>query len=163
MPRKQIFDFTQAYFSSNLGVATLKDADVTADNIRSKRIGVLQGNMGSDWVAGTLQPEAAVSFYQAQADMVAALMARQVDAIVSDTTLVLSATAGSNGAIVVVGQYEMDQGYGVITPKGSVNSAAVDAAVGAMIEDGTLNDLSARFLTPIFKVDPNSVPVWHLQ
>ncbi|WLE00812.1 ABC transporter substrate-binding protein (plasmid) [Agrobacterium leguminum] len=161
--RKQIFDFTRPYFSSNLGVAVLKGAEVNAGNIRAKRIGVLQGNMGSDWVAGTLKPDSAVSFYQAQADMVAALMARQVDAIVSDTTLVLSATAGSNGAIEVVGQYKMDQGYGVITPKGSDNSSTVDAAVGAMIDDGTLNELSARFLAPIFKVDPNSVPVWQLQ
>jgi polar amino acid transport system substrate-binding protein len=56
-PRKQIFDFSQPYFSSNLGVATRSGSDVTAENIRSKRIGVLQGNMGSDWVVKALRPK----------------------------------------------------------------------------------------------------------
>jgi len=161
--RKQVFDFSQPYFSSNLGVAVKKGADVSAENIRSKRIGVLQGNMGSDWVIGTLKPDQQPSLYQSQPDMVTALIAGQVDAIVSDTTLVLSATNGTNGMIEVIGQFELDQGYGIVLPKGSANAAVVDRAVAAFREDGTLNDLSARYLAPLFGVDPASVPVWALK
>lgn len=161
--RKQVFDFSQPYFSSNLGVAVKKGADVSAENIRSKRIGVLQGNMGSDWVIGTLKPDQQPSLYQSQPDMVTALIAGQVDAIVSDTTLVLSATNGTNGMIEVIGQFELDQGYGIVLPKGSANAAAVDQAVAAFREDGTLADLSARYLAPLFGVDPASVPVWTLK
>lgn len=161
--RKQVFDFSQPYFSSNLGVAVKKGADVSAENIRSKRIGVLQGNMGSDWVIGTLKPDQQPSLYQSQPDMVTALIAGQVDAIVSDTTLVLSATNGTNGMIEVIGQFELDQGYGIVLPKGSANAAVVDRAVAAFREDGTLNDLSARYLAPLFGVDPASVPVWTLK
>lgn len=161
--RKQVFDFSQPYFSSNLGVAVKKGADVTAENIRSKRIGVLQGNMGSDWVIGTLKPDQQPSLYQSQPDMVTALIAGQVDAIVSDTTLVLSATNGTNGMIEVIGQFELDQGYGIVLPKGSANAAVVDQAVAAFREDGTLADLSARYLAPLFGVDPASVPVWTLK
>jgi polar amino acid transport system substrate-binding protein len=161
-PRKQVFDFTRPYFGSNLGVAVKAGAELTAETLRSKRIGVLQGNMGSEWVIKTLKPETQPSLYQSQPDMVTALMAGQVDAIISDTTLVLSATSGTNGAIKVIGQYELNQGYGVITPKGSENSATVDTAVGAMMEDGTLADLSNRYLTPLFGTDPNSIPVWQL-
>ncbi|TDR33553.1 ABC transporter substrate-binding protein [Aquamicrobium defluvii] len=161
--RKQVFDFSQPYFSSNLGVAVKKGADVSAENIRSKRIGVLQGNMGSDWVIGTLKPDQQPSLYQSQPDMVTALIAGQVDAIVSDTTLVLSATNGTNGMIEVIGQFELDQGYGIVLPKGSANAAVVDQAVAAFREDGTLADLSARYLAPLFGVDPASVPVWTLK
>lgn len=158
--RKQVFDFSQPYFGSNLGVAVKAGADVTAETLRSKRIGVLQGNMGSDWVVNTLKPEIQPALYQSQPDMVTALMAGQVDAIVSDTTLVLSATSGTKGAIAVIGQFALDQGYGVITPKGSANTVTVDAVVGDMIKDGTLTTLSANYLTPLFGADPNSVPLW---
>lgn len=160
--RKKVFDFSHPYFGSNLGVAAKAGSDLTAETLRSKRIGVLQGNMGSDWVVNTLKPETQPALYQTQPDMVTALMAGQVDAIISDTTLVLSATSGTNGAIKVVGQFELSQGYGVITPKGSENSAAVDSAVEAMDRDGTLKELSGRYLTPLFGADPNSIPFWHL-
>lgn len=160
--RKQVFDFSQPYFNSNLGIAVKKGTEVTASNLRSKRIGVIQGNMGSDWVINTLKPDRQPSLYQTQPDLVNALLADQVDVIVSDTTLVLSATAGTKGAAEVVGQYDVDQGYGAVTPKNSSNSATIDKAIGDMMKDGTIAALSDSYLTPLFGRDPNSVPVWQL-
>lgn len=158
--RRQVFDFSQNYFAANLGVATKAGADVNAKNLRDKRIGVLQGNLGADWVMNTLKPNVAPSMYQGQPEMIAALMADQVDAIMTDATLLLTATAGTNGALVVAGQYETHWGLNVITPKGSVNTPAVDAAVGAMNADGTLVGLSATYLKPLFGSDPAAIPVW---
>jgi polar amino acid transport system substrate-binding protein len=158
--RREVFDFSQNYFSANLGVATKTGADVTAENLKDKRIGVLQGNLGADWVINTLKPNVEVSQYQGQPEMIAALMADQVDAIMTDTTLLLTATAGTDGALDVVGQFNTGWGVNVITPKGSANTPAVDAAVGAMVADGTLNKLSATYLTPLFGKDPNAIPMW---
>ena len=158
--RRQVFDFSQNYFAANLGVAVKTGSDVTAANLRGKRIGVLQGNLGADWVINTLKPSVEVSQYQGQPEMVAALMAGQVDAIMTDTTLLLTATAGTNGALEVVGQYDTKWGVNVITPKGSANTPAVDSAVVAMNADGTLGKLSAAYLTPLFGKDPNSIAVW---
>ena len=158
--RREVFDFSQNYFSANLGVAVKSGADVTAENLKDKRIGVLQGNLGADWVINTLKPSVEVSQYQGQPEMVAALMADQVDAIMTDTTLLLTATSGTNGALEVVGQFNTGWGVNVITPKGSANTPAVDAAVGAMAADGTLNALSAAYLTPLFGKDPNAIPMW---
>ncbi|RUM20468.1 amino acid ABC transporter substrate-binding protein [Rhizobium vallis] len=160
--RKQIFNFSQPYFNSNLGVAVKAGTDVTASNIRSKHIGVIQGNMGSDWVINTLKPSRQPALYQTQPDLVNALLAGQVDAIISDTTLVLSATAGTKGAAEVIGQYDVEQGYGAVTPKNSKNSAAIDNVIGDMMKDGTIAALSASYLAPLFGKDPNSVPVWQL-
>lgn len=161
--RRQVFDFSQNYFAANLGVAVKTGAGVTAANLRDKRIGVLQGNLGADWVINTLKPNVKVSQYQGQPEMVAALMAGQVDAIMTDTTLLLTATSGTKGALEVVGQYETQWGVNVITPKGSVNTRAVDSAVGAMKADGTLAKLSAAYLTPLFGKDPNAIPIWSLK
>ena len=110
--------------------------------------------MGADWVINTLKPNVEVSQYQGQPEMIAALMADQVDAIMTDTTLLLTATSGTNGALDVVGQYNTDWGVNVITPKGSANTPAVDSAVGAMAADGTLTALSAAYLTPLVRQGP---------
>lgn len=158
--RREVFDFSQNYFAANLGVAVKAGSDVTGANLRDKRIGVLQGNLGAEWVINTLRPNVAPSQYQGQPEMIAALMAGQVDAIMTDTTLLLTAISGTNGALEVTGQYETQWGVNVITPKGSANTPAVDAAVGAMNADGTLATLSATYLTPLFGKDPASIPVW---
>ena len=160
--RELVFDFTQPYFSSNLGVATAAGSDVTADNIRDVKIGVLQGNMGAEFVATVLKPNIETSIFQSQNDMFTALAAGTVDAVITDTTLALTYVQGSNGMLEVIAQYELDHGYGVVTPLGSANSATVDEVVGAMIADGTLEGLSSSYLAPMFGIDPNDVPVWSL-
>lgn len=156
--RKEVFDFTEPYFESNLGIATQADADVTAENLSSKRIGVLQGNMGANYVQGELgvQPQ----LFQNQADMFTALQAGQVDAVVTDTTLALTSTNASSGALVVVGQIKLDQGYGAVTPKGAANSAPLAEAVATLVADGTTERLSQEWLEPFFGTDPNAVPFW---
>lgn len=162
-PRKKVFNFSRPYYSSNLAVAVKASSNLeTTEQLKTQRIGVLQGNMGSEWVARTLKPSPPAKVYQTQPDLITALLAGQIDAIITDTTVVLSATHGSRGAVKVIGQFQLDQGYGVVTPKGSANTEAIDSAVGAMNEDGTLTRLSALYLKPLFGVDPNSIPLWQL-
>ncbi|MER8594233.1 ABC transporter substrate-binding protein [Mesorhizobium sp. M1182] len=160
--RREVFDFSQNYFAANLGVAVKTGADVTAANLKGKRIGVMLGSLGADWVINRLKPNVEVSQYQGQPEMVAALMADQVDAIMNDTAILLTATAGTKGALDVVGQFETNWGVNVITPKGSANTPAVDKTVGAMAADGTLHRLSATYLTSAFGKDPNAIAIWPL-
>lgn len=159
-PRKEVFDFSDAYFQSNLGIAIKKDADVTESNIAEKKIGVLQGNMGAQYVTDTLKPTGGIQQFQSETEMFTALRAGQVDAVVTDTTLALSNTAASNGELVVAGQFALDQEYGIIMPKGTANLDAVNTAIADMKADGTLDELSSTWLTPLFGVDPNSIPMW---
>lgn len=158
--RKEVFDFSEPYFESNLGVAIREGDDVTEANIRDKKVGVLQGNMGAQYTTETLKPAGGVQQFQAEVEMFTALRAGQIDAVITDTTLALSNTAASGGELVVTGQFSVDQSYGIITEKGGKNSAAVSAAIADMREDGTLDALSAEWLTPLFGADPNQIPVW---
>ena len=158
--RRQVFDFSAPYFESNLGVAIRKGDDITADNIRDQKVGVLQGNMGAQYTTETLKPAGGVQQFQSEVEMFTALRAGQVDAVITDTTLALSNTAASEGELVVEGQFSVDQSYGIIMPKGGPNADAVSEAIEAMHEDGTLDALSAEWLTPLFGADPNQIPVW---
>lgn len=158
--RKEVFDFSRRYFSSNLGIATKKDSKVTADTLRDSKIAVLQGNVGAQWVAEVLKPTKSAAVFQSAADIFTALSAGQVDAVVTDTTIALTSVKETGGALAVTGQIALDQGYGVVLPRNSENTAAVDKAVGDLDSDGTLKSLAADYLQPTFGVDPNSVPFW---
>lgn len=161
--RKQVFDFSDPYFTSNLGVAIRKDDDVTAENIRTKRVGVLQGNLGAQFATDTLKPEGGPQLFQSDQDMFTALKAGQVDAVITDTTLTLTNVAAANGELVVTAQYELDQNYGMIIPKGGPNVDAINAAIADMKEKGTIDALSKQFLEPLYGMDPNSIPFWEVQ
>lgn len=156
--RREIFDFSAPYFESNLGIVVKDGADVTEDNLTDLRIGALQGNMGALYV----QDELGVTpqLFQGQNDMFTALQANQVDAVITDTTLALTYTNASNGAMLVTGQIQLDQGYGAVTPKGHANTAPLAEAVDVMLADGTTDRLSQTWLEPFFGTDPNSIPFW---
>jgi len=161
--RRAILDFSTPYFSSNLGVATKADSGVTADNLRQKRIGVLQGNMGADWVVNTLKPEVQPSMYQSMADMFTALAANQVDVVITDTALALASVKASNGRMVVPAQFKLDQGYGIVMPKGTANQASVDKVVGDLKADGTLGKMTEDYLAPMFGGNPDTIPFWEIK
>lgn len=161
--RKQVFDFSRRYFSSNLGVATKKDSKVTADTLRDAKIGVLQGNVGAQWVADVLKPTKPAAVFQSAPDIFTALSAGQVDAVVTDTTIALTSVKETGGALVVPGQIALDQGYGIVLPRNSENTTVVDKTVGDLDSDGTLKALGAQYLQPTFGVDPNSVPIWSVK
>lgn len=158
--RKKVFDFSDAYFQSNLGVAVKKGSDVTEQNIRDKKIGVLQGNMGAQFTTDTLQPAGGVQQFQSEVEMFTALRAGQIDAVVTDTTLALSNTSASNGELEVVGQFNLDQEYGIVLSKDNMNIEGINSAIADMRADGTLDALSAQWLTPLFGTDPNTITLW---
>lgn len=161
--REKVFDFSDPYFSSNLGIAIKKDADVTEENIKEKKIGVLQGNMGAQFSQDTLKPAGGVQLFQSETEMFTALNAGQVDAVITDTTLALTNTSTSNGALEVVAQYELDQGYGIVFQKGSPNVDAVNKVIAEIQQDGTLDKISEQYLKPLFGTDPTKLPIWKLQ
>jgi len=158
--RKEVFDFSRRYFSSNLGIATKKDSKVTADTLRDSKVAVLQGNVGAQWVADVLKPTKPAAVFQSASEIFTALSAGQVDAVVTDTTIALISVKETGGALTVKGQIALDQGYGVVLPHNSENTSAVDKAVGDLDSDGTLKSLAADYLQPTFGVDPNSIPFW---
>lgn len=160
--RKKVFDFSAPYFSSNLGVATKAGSNLTAADLKDAKIGVLQGNLGAQWVADVLKPTQHPATFQAQADMFTALAAGQVDAVVTDTTLALTSIKASNGILEVKGQFDLNQGYGVVLPRGSANSDQVSKAIDTMSADGTLDALGATYLQPLFGANPNDIPMWTL-
>jgi polar amino acid transport system substrate-binding protein len=59
---------------------------------------------------------------------------------------------------VVVGQYSTGETYGALYPKASPNGKILDQIIQALIDDGTLKALSAKYLAGAWGADPATIP-----
>jgi polar amino acid transport system substrate-binding protein len=155
--RKKVVDFSIPYFNSDIGVLVKKGTTVDSDSIKKMRIGVQQATTGADFVTNKLKP-ADVKVFPDTTGMFTALMAGQVDAAMTDTSIVLGQAMQTNGALEVVAQYSTGETYGALYPKGSTNGATIDKILDALIKDGTTQQLSAKYLAGVWGVDPTKIP-----
>lgn len=155
--RKKIHDFSVPYFSSDIGVLVRKDAPLDEKTIKSAKVGVQQATTGAAFVQDKLGITD-VQVYPDQGDMFAALRAGQVDAAVTDTSIVLAEVVANPDKVDVVGQYKTGESYGAIYPKGNANNATLDKIIQAMIDDGTITKLGAKYLAAAWGKDPATVP-----
>jgi len=156
--RKKVVDFSVPYFSSDAGVLVKKGNKVDQESIKSKRIGVQQATTGATFVEAKLKPETPPKVFPDTPSMFTALMANQVDVAMTDTAIVLSQAAESNGKVEVVGQYSTGESYGGIYPKGSPNAATLDKVIQSLIDDGTIKKLAGKYLAEAWGADPTAVP-----
>jgi polar amino acid transport system substrate-binding protein len=157
-PRKKVVDFSVPYFDSDISLLVKSGTKVDSASAKKLRIGVHQGTTGADFVMNVLKPTQEVKVYANVPAMTAALTAGQIDAVANDTAYNLAYAEKSKGALVVIGQYKTGETYGAVYPKGSANEATFDKIIQAMKDDGTLNKLDQKYLTPAFGGDPAKVP-----
>jgi len=160
--RKKVVDFSVSYFSSDIGVLAMKGKAVDGASIKGMRIGVQQATTGADFVDQKLKPTTPASVYPDTPSMFTALQAGQIDVAMTDTAIVLGQAKESNGLMEVVGQYATGETYGALYPKGGANNATLDKIIQALIDDGTLNALSAKYLAASWGVDPTAIPYFEL-
>ncbi len=156
--RKKVVDFSIPYFNSDIGILVKKGTEVDGPKMKSLRIGVQQATTGADFVHDTLKPSTPEEIFPDQPSMFAALAAGQIDAAMTDTAIVLGQAAASNGTMVVPGQYHTGEVYGALYPKGSANEATLDKIIKALEDDGTLAQLSAKYLAAAWGADPTKIP-----
>ena len=158
--RKQVHDFSVSYFNSDIAVLTRTDAPVDEKSIKSAKVGVQQATTGAAFAQEKLGLTD-VQVYEQQGDMFTALRAGQIDAAMTDTSIVLAEEVANPGKVAVVGQYKTGEAYGAIYPKGNPNNATIDKIFEAMIADGTMAKLGAKYLAAAWGKDPASIPYFN--
>ena len=158
--RKKVHDFSIPYFNSDIGVLARTDAPVDEKSIKSAKVGVQQATTGAAFAQGTLGLTD-VQVYPDQGDMFTALRAGQIDAAMTDTSIVLAEEVANPGKVAVVGQYKTGETYGAIYPKGNPNNATLDKIIQSMIDDGTVAKLGAKYLAAAWGKDPATVPYFN--
>ena len=158
--RQKVHDFSVPYFFSDIGVLTRTDAPVDEKSIKKAKVGVQQATTGAAFAADKLGITD-IQVYPEQGDMFAALRSGQIDAAITDTSIVLAEVVANPGKVEVVGQYKTGETYGAIYQKGNANNAAIDKIFQAMLDDGTVKKLAAKYLAAAWGKDPASVPYFN--
>lgn len=158
--RKNVHDFSVSYFGSDIGVLARTDAPVDEKTIKSAKVGVQQATTGAAYAQATLGLTD-VQVYTDQGEMFTALLAGQIDAAMTDTSIVLATQVANPDKVAVVGQYKTGEAYGAIYPKGNANNATLDKIFQSMIDDGTIAKLGAKYLAAAWGKDPASVPYFN--
>jgi len=156
--RKKVVDFSVPYFSSDIGVMTKKGASIDENSIKKSRIGVQQATTGADFVNDKLKPATPAKVFPDTPSMFTALQAGQIDVAMTDTSIVLAQAGQSNGLFEVEGQYSTGETYGALYPKGSPNEDKLNKIIQALIDDGTLKALAAKYLAAAWGADPTKIP-----
>lgn len=158
--RKQVHDFSVPYFYSDIGVLARTDAPLDEKSIKTAKVGVQQATTGAAFATDKLGLTD-VQVYPDQGDMFTALRAGQIDAAMTDTSIVLAEVVANPGKVQVVGQYKTGETYGAIYPKGNANNATIDKIIQSMIDDGTMAKLGAKYLAAAWGKDPATVPYFN--
>lgn len=155
--RKKVVDFSVPYFDSDIGALVKKGVAVNADSLKKMRIGVQQATTGAEWVADHLKP-ADLKVFPDGPSLFSSLIAGQIDVVMTDTADELPQVSQSNGLLEVAGQFSSGESYGAIYPKNSTNSSTIDKIIEALNKDGTLKQLSSKYLAAAWGGDPANVP-----
>ena len=158
--RKKSVDFSGSYRFTDTGVIAKAGSDVTAQNLGSKRIGVLLGSVQEKFVREKLKVTGELRIFQSNDDMWAALMANQIDAALADTETAMPRATASNGALKVFGRYPVGGDVAILFPKGSANVAPTDQILADMRADGSLEAIEVKWLAPILGAPVSSVAEW---
>jgi polar amino acid transport system substrate-binding protein len=158
--RKKVVDFSIPYFASDIGVLSRTDKLVDDKTIKEVTVGVQQATTGATYATDTLKLTK-VQVYPDQGDMFTALRAGQIDAAITDTSIVLAEEVRGEGKVKVPGQYKTGESYGALYPKGGANNATIDKIIQAIIDDGTMKKLGQKWLASVWGKDPADVPVWN--
>ncbi len=161
--REKVVAFTDPYYKSSIGVLSKSGSGVSASRLRGLTLGVKEGTAAQAWVKDVLQPTSPPRVFPGDAEALAGVVSGQVDAYLQDVAIELGQAKKSGGQVEVVGQYQTDEAYGAMLPKGSSNLATLNKIVGQLESEGYLDKLSSQFLGPAFGGDPAEIPVWTVQ
>ncbi|WP_295774234.1 transporter substrate-binding domain-containing protein [uncultured Microbacterium sp.] len=153
--RKQAVDFSTPYYEASQSVVAIKGGKAQGitdiEGLKGLAIGAMTGSTSAATLEKAIAPTTAPSLYNSNEDAVAALKAGQIDAIVLDTpTAYVAVNAPYIDNSFVVGELPAagvpDQ-WGLLLAKDSPLTAKVSAAVDALRQNGTLDELKKQWLS----------------
>lgn len=149
--REQAVDFSSPYYETAQAIVTVEDSDAadaeSLADLEGMKIGAASGSTSVDAVKDDIGVDPDV--FNSNEDTVQALIAGNIDALVTDLpTAFYNADAVLDDG-VLLGQFESEQGgdeLALLLEKDSPLTDAVTEAVDTLREDGVLDDLAEEWL-----------------
>ncbi|TQL47798.1 amino acid ABC transporter substrate-binding protein (PAAT family) [Homoserinimonas aerilata] len=151
--RAEVVDFSSPYYVTSQAVVSIAgnagaDATSIAD-LKNVKIGVAAGTTTIGVVKELIDPSVEVAIFNNNEDTVQALIAGQIDVLVTDLPTAFYNAYGQLDDGVLVGQLDSDEGgdeFALLLEKDSPLTAAVTKAVDTLRADGTLDELAATWI-----------------
>jgi polar amino acid transport system substrate-binding protein len=145
--REASLDFSSPYLNSPPTIVVRGGTEVPdLASAEKLRWGAVRGTTFVDVIARRIAPESSTQIYDDHDQMLAALEAGKVDAVLFDLPLAVAIADSSGGALDAVAQLPGAEPIAAALPKGSGNVEAVDSAMRAFIADGTIRDLLGEWV-----------------
>ncbi len=156
--RAKVVDFSVGYFKSDQGLLVKKGTAVkTWDDVKKLKLGVQASTTAEFYFTSGEQKGWKLDGTKVFPDLssaYAALNAGTIDGVIIDTPINLGQASQSGDKLEVVGQFKTGEEYGAITGLGNGKKAIFDPILQGLIDDGTVNQLIAKYLGG----DPSTVP-----
>ena len=150
--RAEIVDFTDSYTTAVQVVIVPADSEAASiDDIVTANgtvtIGVQMGTTGDLYSTWDYEDEGkgAVNRYKSGAAAVEALVSGKVDCVVVDSEPAKNFVAAKEGLKILETAYALEN-YAMVFPKGSEIYADFNAALNALIEDGSLQAIVEKYI-----------------
>ncbi|WP_121254167.1 ABC transporter substrate-binding protein [Nocardioides ferulae] len=158
--RAEVVDFSDGYYSAAQAVIVLKDSPAadatTVAELGDLRLGAQTGTTSLTAIREVIEPDDDPLVFEDTNAAKQALLNDQVDAILADLPTAFYITAVEIPQGTIVGQFQPETGeqeeFGMLFEKGSDLVPCVDAALAALREDGTLEQLETEWLSDVVNV-----------
>ncbi len=151
--RAESVDFSDPYYIADQSVAVMSGGDITSDNASEALntegivIAVQSGTTGETFAQENF-PNATISAYGNATDCFAAMQSGQADAVCMDKAVVEQMVAEAYTDAEIVLNEATGEEYAVAVSKDNPNLlAAINEAIAALEADGTIDELTAEFLS----------------
>jgi polar amino acid transport system substrate-binding protein len=145
--RDEIVDFSIPYVTVGQVLLVRADEARSVDDIKAEAAALVGTQIGTtnEIVAKENFPEERVKSFEDFGAAVLALLSGDVDGVVIDTVSATGFMGENEGQMKVAGQLTSDEQLGFVFPPGSELKAAFDAALTAMMSDGTLEQINQKW------------------
>ncbi len=150
--RAERVDFSEPYYTAPQAVVALKDSPAASAGslaeLKDAKLGVQVGTTSLDAADEVIQPSSQPQVFSDSNDVVRAVEAERVEAIVVDLPTAFFLTAAELEDAKIVGQFPAPGGddWGLLLEKDSALTPCVNEAVSALRSDGTLDRLQEQYM-----------------
>ena len=153
--RAQAVDMSDGYYFVNQAVVALKTNPIasakTIGDLQKYKFGAQVSTTAYTTITDTIKPAARAMVYNTNDAAIAALKAKQIDALVVDLPTADFITSVQLDGSAIIGQFASAQGanaehFSLVLAKGSGLTTCVNSALAAMKADGSLDSLTKKWL-----------------
>ncbi|OED39659.1 ABC transporter substrate-binding protein [Chromatiales bacterium (ex Bugula neritina AB1)] len=154
--RDKVIDFSEPYYTTAVAVvvksgSSAETTEPTGSALRKLRFGAAAGTTSQTFLSEVLKPEQDLLIYDDNADVIAAISANQIDALVFDLPSALFATAVQIDGGKILGQFPVEasiepDNFGLLMAEGNPLKSCVDEAIEKIRGDNTLSEIESTWL-----------------